>query len=82
MRLGELRLLPAGSLLQLTKAKQMKPAALVPFATVMAVATAGSIQGQTAGDPVVFKEEGQASYYGGQFQGDRLRAGRRSIRTP
>jgi rare lipoprotein A len=69
MRLGELRLLPAGSLLQLTKAKQMKPAALAPLVILAAATTAGSALGQTAEDPVVFKEKGQASYYGGQFHG-------------
>ena len=60
---------PAGSLLQLTKAKQMKQAALVPIVILAAATIAGSALGQTAEDPVVFKEEGQASYYGGQFHG-------------
>ena len=38
--------------------------------TAFAVFTrAGSALGQAAGDAVLFKEEGKASYYGGQFHG-------------
>ena len=59
----------AGSVLQLTKAKQMKLAALVPLMVLTTVCVAGPVLGQTADDPVVFKEDGKASYYGGQFHG-------------
>ena len=47
----------------------MKPVVFVPIVTLMAIAANGSVRGQTAGDSVVFREEGQASYYGGQFHG-------------
>lgn len=46
----------------------MRHATLVTIVIWSGVA-AGTTMGQTANDPVVFKEDGEASYYGGQFHG-------------
>jgi rare lipoprotein A len=47
----------------------MRPRVLVPLATVAALASGGSALGQGPDGGVVFKEEGQASYYGEGFDG-------------
>jgi rare lipoprotein A len=47
----------------------MNPAALAPLVVLAAATTAGSALGQGLDNPVVFEEEGKASYYGGQFHG-------------
>jgi rare lipoprotein A len=47
----------------------MRTAVLVPLAALGALSLAGWALGQDAGSPVVFQEEGQASYYGEGFDG-------------
>ena len=42
---------------------------LAPLAALAMFTLAGSALGQAADDAVLFKEEGKASYYGGQFHG-------------
>jgi hypothetical protein len=47
----------------------MRTAVPVLIAASGVLFSAGSAFGQCADNAAVFKEEGQASYYGGQFQG-------------
>ena len=56
----------SGSLAELPT---MRTTVLLFIAAIGALSMVGSALGQDSDDAVVFKEEGQASYYGGQFHG-------------
>jgi hypothetical protein len=47
----------------------MRTPVRVLIAAIGVLCSVGSASGQDSGNAVVFKEEGQASYYGGQFHG-------------
>src|SRR4051794_22246062 len=55
----------------------MRPAVLLPLAAIRALSMIESALGQDADNPVVFKEEGQASYYGEGFHGRPTASGER-----
>jgi rare lipoprotein A len=61
---------------RLTELPTMRTAVLVPLAAIGALSIVGSVLGQGSDNAVVFKEEGQASYYGRQFHGRATASGK------
>ena len=55
----------------------MRTAVLLALAAIATPSAVGSAFGQGSDDGVVFKEEGQASYYGGSFHGRTTASGER-----
>jgi len=52
-----------------TELPTMRTAPIAPLAAIGVLCIVGSVLGQGSDNAAVFKEEGQASYYGGQFHG-------------